>query len=74
MKPNDKCSCGSGKKFKKCCGSIVEIPEPKPERKLTAKERREAAHVMSMIAAWGGVELLDKMLGKNKGGTGNGSE
>ena len=66
MKPNDKCSCGSGKKFKKCCGSIVEIPEPKPERKLTAEERRKAAYVMSMIAAWGGVELLDKLPLKNR--------
>jgi len=23
VKPNDKCTCGSGKKFKKCCGAMV---------------------------------------------------
>ena len=66
MRPNDKCSCGSGKKWKKCCGSIVEIVEPKPERKPTAKERRAAANVMATIAGWGGVELLDKLPLKNR--------
>ena len=22
-RPNDKCPCGSGKKFKRCCGSVI---------------------------------------------------
>lgn len=32
MRPNEKCSCGSGKKFKKCCGSIIREPEPAEEK------------------------------------------
>jgi uncharacterized protein YecA (UPF0149 family) len=27
VKPNDKCPCGSGKKFKKCCGEVKKASE-----------------------------------------------
>lgn len=34
--PNEKCSCNSGKKFKKCCGSPKGYEPPPP---LTPEER-----------------------------------
>lgn len=29
--PNSKCTCGSGKKSKKCCGKLLRTPEPESE-------------------------------------------
>lgn len=37
---NEPCPCGSGKKYKKCCGKPVEAPPPLPDRRLMERNLR----------------------------------
>ncbi len=49
--PNDPCPCGSGLKYKKCCGSPAKLAEAaekaEQEAKEAAKKKAKAAHVVA---------------------------
>ena len=38
---NARCTCGSGKKAKSCCGCETKYFKPKPKKELTDDERKE---------------------------------
>jgi hypothetical protein len=49
-KPNEKCECGSGKKFKKCCYSrIMKVGEKDVEPKKRLKHPLAMASMMGMV-------------------------
>jgi hypothetical protein len=43
IKRNQPCPCGSGKKYKKCCGSVVHESLSEPQLKLIQQKRAEIA-------------------------------
>jgi hypothetical protein len=48
---NDPCSCGSGKKYKKCCG----MPKKLAERKLSVIKSSSKSSLLGRISAGGAV-------------------
>ena len=46
LKPNDRCSCGSGKKFKRCCGGKIETAPLEPPKVDTPGEKSARAKAM----------------------------
>lgn len=42
--PNDKCSCGSGRKFKKCCDSVFKPHVPITDFEIDMELGRQRIH------------------------------
>lgn len=58
--PNQPCECGSGKKFKKCCGA----PKTTAPRKVIKRTAKRAASMLPLAAAFFG---LGSMAGPGPG-------
>lgn len=51
LRPNERCSCGSGKKFKRCCGGRVDFSaKPAPEPREDPKPIPRSALMLACMA------------------------
>jgi len=51
---NKPCHCGSGIKYKRCCMTKDKYPRPRPQRELTARERRRVQMAIATVMILGG--------------------